>query len=294
MDITYSQCYEYDIFRREQARVKDWTFRCMLEAQCHSQVCVLTLTYNDEHLPGFGNVSVRDFQLFMKSLRDRIKPVKVRFFGCGEYGSKGSRPHYHVIIFGYIPQDLVYHHSDKHGIKFYLSQEIADIWKRGYILVCPTLDEHVIPYVCKYLQKFNEKDLVVVSDCGRYAVRLTRPFVLMSRRPGIGYNAIHTGLVDLNTDKVYCAGKSVRIPRYYLNKLEEEQLSRGFWFNDFDGSLYHSTDLLPMERELCAPLTQIDFIRKKRRVFWSTRFDSDKYVNNVLKFMTFKNERDKT
>jgi hypothetical protein len=46
------------------------------------------LTYDPEHLPEDGSLNVVHFQKFMKRLRDRIKPLKIRFFHCGEYGDK--------------------------------------------------------------------------------------------------------------------------------------------------------------------------------------------------------------
>jgi hypothetical protein len=52
-------------------------------------------------LPADGSLDVSHFQKFMKRLRDRIKPLKIRFFHCGEYGDLTRRPHYHALIFGY-------------------------------------------------------------------------------------------------------------------------------------------------------------------------------------------------
>lgn len=32
---------------------------------------------------------------------------KVRYLACGEYGSRNGRPHYHVLLFGFVPGDNV-------------------------------------------------------------------------------------------------------------------------------------------------------------------------------------------
>lgn len=295
-DITYGQTVDYDIFRREQSRIRDWTFRVMIESQCHEKNCVLTLTYNDEHLPSLGALSLHDYQCFLKSYRKAISPIKIRFFGCGEYGSKGFRPHYHIIIFGACPDDLVFSHKDKHGISFYRSNSIANIWGKGFCIVCPVVCKEVIPYVCKYLQKFNDRMLYRYDgNADGIAVKLPSPFITMSRRPGIGASALDTSLLDLSTDKLYFGGKSIRIPRYYLNKIAERQ-SSSFYFIDSDGDLVHSSDLPPAEYDYMRQmqLTYVDEIRRKRRNFWQGRFDCDKYVSNVVKFTKFRNERNKT
>lgn len=293
-DITYGDTVDYDIFRREQSRVRDWEFRVMLEAQCHKDVCVLTLTYDDEHLPEHGALSLRDYQLFLKMLRKHVYPKKIRFFGCGEYGSKGKRPHYHIIIFGYCPDDLQYFYSSRmrngNENKFYQSRTIAKLWSRGFVNVCPTVCPEVIPYVCKYLQKLNQDYLFWVDDDG---VRrdLPKPFITMSRRPGIGCNALDTALIDVNTDKLYFNGKSIRIPRYFLDKLQKEYQEKPFAVDVPGLGLVFSDDMNDFEKECRMPDTPIDNIKKRRRDFWQGRFDCEQYEKNLIKFKKFKNER---
>nr|USL90217.1 MAG: replication initiator protein [Microviridae sp.] len=198
---------QYSQYRRERARVRDWTYRVYYESCSHEQNCCLTLTYNPENLPVGGELSLRDFQLFMKRLRKRLSPQKVRYFGCGEYGKLGSRPHYHVIVFGFCPDDLVYSHTDDHGIKFYRSKFISDVWGKGFIVVCRDISPSTIPYVCKYMQKFN--------DCNS---KKAKPFILMSRRPGIGFCGFSNDLIDFEHDNMYMRGKRRKIARYYLEK----------------------------------------------------------------------------
>lgn len=68
-----------------------------------------TLTYDNDHLPKEG-VNVRDIQLFMKRLRKNLDTVgytrKIRYFIVSEYGPKTLRPHYHGIIWNYVPDNL--------------------------------------------------------------------------------------------------------------------------------------------------------------------------------------------
>lgn len=75
----------------------------MLETALRQDNCFVTLTYTDETLPltsaGLPTLNQRDLQLWLKRLRKEIAPLRVRYFGVGEYSPSG-RPHYHVIMFG--------------------------------------------------------------------------------------------------------------------------------------------------------------------------------------------------
>lgn len=84
----------------------EWAHRIELEAMTHEQSCFITLTYNTEHLPVVSELNPipslkpRDATLWLKRLREAVYPIPIRYFLVGEYGTKGSRPHYHVCIFG--------------------------------------------------------------------------------------------------------------------------------------------------------------------------------------------------
>ena len=69
-------------------RSLSWALRCVHEASMHDENCFITLTFNDEHLAKNKSLKVSDFQNFLKRLRQFISPRKVRYFHCGEYGSK--------------------------------------------------------------------------------------------------------------------------------------------------------------------------------------------------------------
>lgn len=189
----------------------EFAVRCMLEAREHSENCFLTLTYNNENCP--ESVSKRDFQLFIKRLRFSLSQsnIKIRIFGSGEYGSQGGRPHYHIIVFGFIPKDLVFLMNTKKGEKIYKSDFISSLWGKGFISV-GDLTFNTAKYCAKYLQK--------LCDSGDRE----KPFILSSRRPGIGGlpNTINYIISNcLVTDKIYINGLFYRIPTYYLKVLEK-------------------------------------------------------------------------
>lgn len=86
-----------------KAYSREWAIRCMREMQdCGNVGCFVTLTYAITD----GKLHREHVQEFIKRLRRSIEPVKIRYFGCGEYGGKNDRPHYHINIFGWSPDDL--------------------------------------------------------------------------------------------------------------------------------------------------------------------------------------------
>lgn len=128
----------------------------------HEKNSFVTLTYSDEFLPEDGSVSVRHFQLFVKRLRKALFPIKIRYFGVGEYGEKTFRPHYHLIVFG----------ADDY-------EKISEAWPYGHVVVgFVSLDSlaYVAGYVTKKLTKKGDPRLG-----GRHP-----EFSRMSLRPGIG------------------------------------------------------------------------------------------------------------
>ncbi|UPW40845.1 replication initiator protein [Sigmofec virus UA08Rod_6521] len=217
-------------FIKDNIRVTDWQYRVGYELMCHEDNCVVTLTYDNEHLPLFGSLNHRDFQLFMKSLRKRISPAVIKYFGCGEYGAHGFRPHFHFICFGWTPTDAEYFFTDEKGTRLYKSAFLSSIWKRGYITVCKNVTPRIVRYCCKYLQKGGQAP----------APGLNPPYLFCSRRPGVGAT-LPVGLVDWENDKIYYDGRSRRIPRYYLSRAPDSVVAdlkqrRNDWtdyFNSF-------------------------------------------------------------
>jgi len=84
--------------------------RAIMETEmCGSAPLFITLTYSNEYLPlnekGFPTLRKQDFQLFMKRLRSLLDARNIehslRYFVCGEYGSKTKRPHYHLLLWNF-------------------------------------------------------------------------------------------------------------------------------------------------------------------------------------------------
>lgn len=113
----------------------------MLEAKAHEDTCFITLTYADEFIPrtdkGLETLSIRDHQLFLKSLRRRLPPSSLRYYLIGEYGETTFRPHYHAALFGIGPD----------------SQEIVqESWGKGHIHV-GNLEKESAQYIVGYVTK---------------------------------------------------------------------------------------------------------------------------------------------
>lgn len=209
-------------------RSRQWAVRIMHEAKMHEVSCFLTLTYDPEHLPKDGSLSVDECQRFLKRLRARIAPTRVRFFLCGEYGEvcelcgEGrkvclcprpvfglGRPHYHAILFGYdFPDRVLVPGARKHPI--FSSSLLSETWGNGFASI-GSVSFDSAAYVANYATK------KVTGEKAQDHYRGRRPeFLLMSRRPGIGRTFVERYVSDVYpSDTVVVKGVVSRPPRYY-------------------------------------------------------------------------------
>lgn len=172
-----SRCLACHLNRR-----RIWTNRIMLEASLHRDNAFLTLTYSDDCLErtedGVPTLSRTALSGYMKRLRSMISPRKVRFYGCGEYGTVTQRPHYHVALFGY--PSCVYGETRQHltpGGCCAFCRELQVPWSLGGIHL-GSLTSDSMQYVAGYVvKKFVNRNL----DSYRL-----KEYSRMSRRPGIG------------------------------------------------------------------------------------------------------------
>lgn len=188
-------------------RSTEWSYRIMLESRLYSENCFITLTYNEDNLPQGASLKRMDLQKFIKRLRKAIAPTKIRYFYCGEYGSKGNRPHYHIIVFGWQPKDMWFWCVDNKKTKLFRSSTIEKLWSFGFSSV-GDLNIDSAKYCAKYMQK------ALLDNDER-----ERSFVGMSTRPGIAYSCINAKMLE--TGKIYYNGKYIKLPRYFLKVLEK-------------------------------------------------------------------------
>lgn len=195
------KCYGCSI-----AYSKSWASRIILETQFHEHNCFITLTYSDNFL--VERPSKRAIQLFIKRLRKELD-FPIRYFACGEIGEqKGDRkvnPHYHLIIFGFDFPDKVFLKRSHSGLIIYRSPLLEKLWPYGISSI-----GDVSPESAQYVAKYSIKRNLSSINNGE--------FVLMSRRPGIGFKGYDPN--DYMTDKLYLSGHRYNIPRYF-DKLAE-------------------------------------------------------------------------
>nr|QJB19918.1 MAG: replication initiator protein [Microvirus sp.] len=229
-------------------RSRQWAIRCVHEAQLHEKNCFLTLTYSDDHLPEGGSLRFKDFQDFMKRLRKRMGPV--RFFHCGEYGEKLSRPHYHACLFGLDFHDK-YLWKENRGFPIYRSPILEELWPFGHSSIGAVTFEsaaYVARYITKKITGKNAADHYErLDEYGEYR-QLDPEYTTMSRRPGIGSKWFAKYVNDVYpSDQVILAGKKLKPPRFYDNlfDLSCPEEMEGIKFNRTKKAKLHAADQSP-------------------------------------------------
>jgi hypothetical protein len=246
MLIPCGQCIGCRIRQRE-----DWTTRIELEARQYlrEEVWFITLTYDDEHVPGMilktGEImrkvqyvwkpgektpeSVQtllypDIQKFLKRLR-KAYMGKLRYFVAGEYGEQTARPHYHMILYGWKPNDLKNLYKIHHN-GYYTSKWLTDLWGMGQIQIAQAVPEtyrYVAGYVTKKMYEIDGKKANQYYELGQQ-----KPFACMSLKPGLGDEYYQKHKEEIwKQGYIQCTnGKRAQIPRYYEKMMEAENPER--------------------------------------------------------------------
>lgn len=260
-EVVELKCGQCEECRLQQA--SQWSLRLTNELKTFPDAIFLTLTYDEEHLPENNTLDPNHLRQFMKNLRYKYKGVKavvmpsgetqkpIRFWGCGEYGSKSGRAHYHVILFNIKvwdkepdPIQPVSHSGENQ----YTSQAITKIWNKGRISFGSVTAESC-NYVARYtLKKVNgaKKDEhysrlliheTVDPETGELifeeeVIQIQQEFSAQTTQPGIGYfyyqqykdNIVGGDFIVQRNKKGNMS--QLHIPRYYdkLTAKADEEL----------------------------------------------------------------------
>lgn len=231
-------------------QAKELTFRLKEEFKTCYSVYLVTLTYDDEHLPmkKHGRQWVKTFrktdhQKFLKLLRWNISQEdekaydrhidigglkisktykkndwpKVKVFLVSEYGPMTSRPHYHALLFN-IPE------------KFANPIRLQSMWKCGSVDVRENLTEDAISYVTSYLNNINTSKRQWEKETGRKA-----PYMITSKNIGSGFLKTRNHLIKNNMQTLkkevgnglgFYHTIDEPIPSYFMKKLQFPWIKR--------------------------------------------------------------------
>lgn len=178
-------------------RRADWATRLEYEARLHLTKKFVTLTYANPHLKwnhGVPQLCKRDLQLWFKRIRKT--GVAIRYYAVGEYGTTTLRPHYHVILFGNVGDDV-----------------IRSAWPLGQVHI-GTVTQASIAYTLGY---------VVYAKDWKFLKNRVPAFNVMSRRPGLGSNYLSPAMLEWHkSDRknyVLIDGQKRHLPRFYKTKI---------------------------------------------------------------------------
>jgi len=178
-------------------RRSDWVSRLIVEWKHSEASCFVTLTYATPHLTWRGGISQlvkADLQKWFK--RVRKQGYRFRYYAVGEYGSQTYRPHYHVLLFGNVPERV-----------------IRQTWDKGTVHI-GQITLASCGYCCKYV--INSKHWTMKN-------KREKPFAIMSRRPGIGTQYLTVAMKEWHKSgrKNYMLvdGAKRHLPRFYKEKI---------------------------------------------------------------------------
>ena len=212
------------------AYAREWAIRCVHEASTYEKNIFLTLTYDDDHLAS-PRLIYSDVQNFIKKLRKRPyskdgqfvhqqeDPEPMGFFITGEYGgppktlpngtlSQGFRPHWHIIVFNYEPNDGVLLYTHASGDRVQTSATIDRIWGKGNAEYGPVNKD-----TAGYCARYAAKKLVHGKDDDHDF----HPISKKSSKYAIGKRWLEQNWKDifLQGHLLLDDGNKVPIPRYY-------------------------------------------------------------------------------
>ncbi len=183
----------------------------MHEASCHEANCFLTLTYRDQALPEDMSIDKRILQRFVKRFRKEY-PVRIKYYGSGEYGELKGRPHYHALFFNVGMGDVGWKSSPEWDFSHKCWYGTIDAWDEGHVAVGEvTVDS------ARYVADYTHKD----PQTGVYGLYGGRkpPFKLQSQGLGKEYCFANADRLRANLGDTHY-GVEVGLPLAYRRWLD--------------------------------------------------------------------------
>lgn len=250
----------------------DWSTRMVCESYMHQTSYFITTTYSDKHLPDNYSLNKTHHQLFIKRLREHFYPTPARFVCAGEYGTNTLRPHYHYILFGITFADLKIYRRSTKGNYLYTSQTLHDLWGMGNCTIgtfTPSSASYAAGYIVKRFhasdQEAKQAWYTRIHPLTGEQVQVIPEFLLSSRRPGIGMPwFLKYGEHIPYDDFIVIEGKRRRVPRYFFNKLTEDQQAKLKQTRLANAAL-HAADMVDarlITKHELGILNDADYIRK--------------------------------
>lgn len=213
-----------------------WADRLMCEAEAYPDELkwFITLTYEDMYLPisttcdddgeihEIPTLVRKDIVNFVKRLRKNLWTLyredapHLKYYYCGEYGSHGARPHFHIIVFGLPLTDLQPIELTRSGFPQWQSDFIDKAWQYKGRATVSNVNWDTCAYVARYVLKKPHGDARQVYE--KY--QITPEFVGMSRRPAIArewYEAHKDKLYEFDSLWISTpdGGRPIRSNRYF-------------------------------------------------------------------------------
>lgn len=246
-----------------------WSFRLEQEALYggHASTLFVTLTYDNDSLPSDLSVHKEEIVKYIHDLRQNITyyygkdyVCRVKYFFCAEYGSKRGRPHYHALLFF------------SKCIDWTLIQKS---WNKGIVDIRPFSSARA-----GYVAKYSVKQIGLDYE-GREP-----PFHMQSN--GLGKCFLDGKSLETLRYKLYwrnLSGRSVKLPRYYLENLAVTRVR--YRFKDDDGNVYTKSFSHPtLGKFISQAISRNEFLKRdslERAKFGNTykSYDLWKYENSI-------------
>ena len=221
---------------------RDWSYRMMCEKESSKNAWFLTLTYDEEHLPNNHQLNKKHLDDFIKKLRNYYYDLgldNIRYYACGEYGSKTARPHYHMIVYNLPLTPLEF---TSFGVKYKSSHKyktvgqsidktplyqfdlLNDLWQKGFVVV-GEVTVNSCAYVARYV---NKKRMSGVKNEDLKKKGIVPEFNCMSRMPGIGvpYYEKHYDEIITKNLEFYSGSTRLSVGRSFEKWLEKNHPDR--------------------------------------------------------------------